>query len=94
MTNTKIMRQLLEVTKVQILKVIHNVLGLYTLELSLLEITKIQILKVILNKILFVILNLSVVSNHKDTNFESNSQQVFQQDFVLECCFKSQRYKF
>ena len=40
----------------------------------LLEITKIQILKVIHNRSSIVLGLLAVVSNHKDTNFESNSQ--------------------
>ncbi len=41
---------------------------------GLLKITKIQILKVIHNGLIYVPPIPSVVLNHKDTNFESNSQ--------------------
>ena len=61
---------------------------------GLLEITKIQILKVIHNSWLRVRVIFIVVCNHKDTNFESNSQLVYMAGTCFIRCWKSQRYKF
>ena len=41
----------------------------------MLEVTKIQILKVIHNPSMYLLFSILVVGSHKDTNFESNSQQ-------------------
>jgi len=61
---------------------------------QLFQITKIQILKVIHNRPIKTGEVFIVVSNHKDTNFESNSQQDEGLNVLNACCFKSQRYKF
>ena len=86
--------ELLEITKIQILKVIHNCL-----------ISANSVLIVVGNHkdtnfesnsqhpTAISILN-TVVGNHKDTNFESNSQQVSRTSSSYFCCWKSQRYKF
>ena len=60
----------------------------------LLEVTKIQILKVIHNCMLYQENPLHVVGSHKDTNFESNSQQTVVVAGYFPSCWKSQRYKF
>ena len=60
----------------------------------LLGVTKIQILKVIHNSGVYTKTKLPVVGNHKDTNFESNSQLQAGYYPKIESCWKSQRYKF
>ena len=60
----------------------------------LLEVTKIQILKVIHNNNITFPKFWKVVGSHKDTNFESNSQQVMATLPDESSCWKSQRYKF
>ncbi len=60
----------------------------------LFEVTKIQILKVIYNEGVNNDFIDYVVLNHKDTNFESNSQLSFNTGVANAGCFKSQRYKF
>ena len=62
--------------------------------MQLLEITKIQILKVIHNVQQGLNPQNEVVGNHKDTNFESNSQLRDVAKDVTIGCWKSQRYKF
>ena len=56
--------------------------------------SKIQILKAIHNKRGLVVCCFPVVSDVKDTNFESYSQQLPVPDKTLLCCFRCQRYKF
>ncbi len=60
----------------------------------LLGVAKIQILKVVHNSIPLHKYLHSVVSNHKDTNFESNSQHIEHFFFRYHSCWESQKYKF
>ena len=85
---------LLEVTKIQILKVIHNtaencksifcVVGSHKDTNFESNSQHIQRRKA----------QDKVVCNHKDTNFESNSQRYFGLQLTNGSCWKSQRYKF
>ena len=50
----------------------------------LFEVTKIQILKVIHNFIIDIKISNIVVGSHKDTNFESNSQQFLYSSLALK----------
>ncbi len=60
----------------------------------LLGVKKIQILKVIHNTVVSRFYERNVVGNHKDTNFESNSQLSYSSILDKGGCWKSQRYKF
>ena len=60
----------------------------------LLAVTKVQILKVIHNTSTITSKSVTVVSNHKDTNFENNSQLRIGKVSIPSGCWKSKRYKF
>ena len=60
----------------------------------LLGVKKIQILKVIHNTVVSRFYERNVVGNHKDTNFESNSQRKWKAPIRVLCCWESKRYKF
>ncbi len=60
----------------------------------LLAVTKIQILKITHNYNSRTHIYRKIVGSHKDTNFESNSQELAMACLSISRCWKSQRYKF
>ena len=74
-------------SKIQNLKAIHNITMLLPMPVKLFLMSKIQNLKAIHNRYSITMYYASVVSDVKDTKFESNSQLNKDIPKSLSCCF-------
>ena len=87
------MDEMLSITKLQILKAIHNALKSMRTTFLVVINHKLQNLKTIHNVLLTHQHGDHVVINHKTAKFESNSQLLDTKDEVYESCYQSQNYK-